>query len=340
MTEAWNKGVAIFEEVVRRTGRGRDDLNVASAMGLQLASAFHILQFYSLREQLPDQTKAERLGTLEQMRQLALEEIAASRRLAEMAAGDSRLGFHSEAEGYKYFPEKLRWRAALLEEMLSSEFPPVQAAIERGDILFGEHTGQSASGARYTLRRVDAGRFDPSEAGIWEDVPAEEFQGAESSDWRTWWQGVEDGENLYFNVRCQSPDHPAGGPPQADSFGRGESVAILIESRRIGPSHVFQAFTRGPKVYTGRRSGPAAPWDVTIDRQGGGWSARFTIPLACLGPDQASRLRINLKRVVPAGPTLSWVPLHPARYRLLFDQDNAADYGWLVREKTGAAGSA
>jgi len=49
-----------------------------------------------------------------------------------LCEADNRLGYHSEAEGFKFFPEKLRHRIRQLEDLLATEFPEVAARIEAG----------------------------------------------------------------------------------------------------------------------------------------------------------------------------------------------------------------
>ena len=49
----------------------------------------------------------EQFKCLDEMESIVKEEINRSLRMVELCRFDSRLGFHSEAEGYKYFPEKL-----------------------------------------------------------------------------------------------------------------------------------------------------------------------------------------------------------------------------------------
>ena len=50
-----------------------------------------------------------------------------------MCLQDKRLGYHSEAIAFKYFPEKLRWRVNCLEKLLAEEFPAVEARIRAGE---------------------------------------------------------------------------------------------------------------------------------------------------------------------------------------------------------------
>ncbi|MBE6374845.1 MAG: hypothetical protein E7050_00095 [Lentisphaerae bacterium] len=95
------------------------EISLAEALDLHFASGRNILEFYRLR--------AENNGFTEAMRAIAGDEIANSRKLAKLCESDSRLGFHSEAETYLYFPEKLQKRAEFLEKILLS--PPQEVKL-------------------------------------------------------------------------------------------------------------------------------------------------------------------------------------------------------------------
>jgi len=63
----------------------------------------------------------ERLDILNQLGQIIKEEIELDEQLLVLCVKDSRLGFHSEAEGYKYFPEKIKWRMEQLKAVLEND---------------------------------------------------------------------------------------------------------------------------------------------------------------------------------------------------------------------------
>jgi len=65
----------------------------------------------------------ERLEILEQLGDIIREELKMDEQLIKLCERDSRLGFHSEAEGYKYFPEKIRWRMQQLKDVLATMCP-------------------------------------------------------------------------------------------------------------------------------------------------------------------------------------------------------------------------
>jgi hypothetical protein len=66
------------------------------------------------------------------MRNIVMAEINNSTAMLELCKSDSRLGFHSEAEGYKYFPAKLKWRIKLLKSLLEDDFPRIYERLATG----------------------------------------------------------------------------------------------------------------------------------------------------------------------------------------------------------------
>lgn len=128
MDSAWQRGLRRLLPLRGRYGHvpaRLADIGLAEAIGLQIRSARNTLCFYQCREALI----FRQLPHLAQMRQLVLDEIGVTRRLAVLCAQDSRLGYHSEAEGYLFYPEKLEARAQLLEKLLEDDFPSFSADL-------------------------------------------------------------------------------------------------------------------------------------------------------------------------------------------------------------------
>lgn len=66
------------------------------------------------------------------MKELTELEIKNSEKMIPLCENDARLGYHSEGEGYKFFPEKLRDRISQLKELLETEFPEVGERAAKG----------------------------------------------------------------------------------------------------------------------------------------------------------------------------------------------------------------
>ncbi len=109
----------------------KDLLSVSGAFLLLCRSALNILNFYKLRDVLGT-GEGEPRATLEKMRQLVLDEIETSTQMSLLCLADNRLGYHSEAEGFKFFPEKMAHRIETLRTLLATEFKEVAERIEAG----------------------------------------------------------------------------------------------------------------------------------------------------------------------------------------------------------------
>ncbi|MEI6421249.1 MAG: hypothetical protein WCP55_03465, partial [Lentisphaerota bacterium] len=135
MSEQWNRGVKILNNLRNNFADNParlKDIGLAEALGIQFESGHNILCFYALREQLFNAEHSRQKTILDEMEAIVYGEISRSERLIKLCENDSRLGFHSEAEGYKYFPEKLQWRVNLLKYLLEEDFSRAGKAIVAG----------------------------------------------------------------------------------------------------------------------------------------------------------------------------------------------------------------
>lgn len=118
MEEDWQRGLACLKPCVRN-GRQRRELELAEAIGLQIASSRRLFEFYHLREEMIFLHTDRK----EDLRTLIEAEITATHRMAELCGHDSRIGYHAELESLIFFPEKLRIRELLLKELLADDLP-------------------------------------------------------------------------------------------------------------------------------------------------------------------------------------------------------------------------
>ena len=134
IADAWHRGFEKFRAFAAEYGSRKErrlDATLYEALDIHFRSAANVLTFYSLRNRLLDNPR-NAMEVLDKMEAIVRVEIAASLRLAELCEMDSRLGYHSEAEVYKYFPEKLRWRAEVLKETLALDFAECRIKIKEG----------------------------------------------------------------------------------------------------------------------------------------------------------------------------------------------------------------
>ena len=138
LSEKWNQGVEILKAIRKDFENNPPrlkDIGVAEALGIQFKSGYNILCFYALRERLfNDKSSGQQSSILDEMEAIVRSEINRSKRLMELSRSDSRLGFHSEAEGYKYFPKKLQWRIKSLETLLAKDFSKARKSLNAGEL--------------------------------------------------------------------------------------------------------------------------------------------------------------------------------------------------------------
>ena len=132
MLSHWRQGETLLPEGV---GECR---TVAEAIGILISSGLNILKFYKLRGDL-GRERGEARDILEEMRKLAVAEISNSKEMILLCESDPRLGYHSEAEGFKFFPEKLVRRVGAIKTMLESEFTEVKKRILDGKHPLGHY---------------------------------------------------------------------------------------------------------------------------------------------------------------------------------------------------------
>ncbi len=153
MTESWKKGMALLDTIPDEEYYITwEQKSVARALDILFESGHNISKFYMLREKL-GQKKGNPGEILDEMQRLVKEEIRLSHEMAAVNDKDSRLGYHSEAENYKFFPEKIRARIPGLEALLETEFPKVRERIEKGLSPLAYYDGEEEGIPHYTMGR-------------------------------------------------------------------------------------------------------------------------------------------------------------------------------------------
>lgn len=126
MKDSWHMGMACLPE--NAPGEQR---SVAASLQLLLSSGYNILRFYQLRSQLLEGAE-NAPAILQEMEAIVDEEICNSEKMIPLCKADSRLGYHSEAEGYKFFPEKLTDRIEKLRLLKQVEFAEARENLRQG----------------------------------------------------------------------------------------------------------------------------------------------------------------------------------------------------------------
>lgn len=318
MSTEWEKGVALLRSVEDRYRDEPDrlrDIGVARALGIQFRSGHNILRFYLQRENMFRLAGPARLSLLAELREILAEELRLDEQLLALCAADSRLGFHSEAEGYMYFPEKIRWRMAQLRDVLANDVPELDRIIRSGAALFPGYTGAQAQGPVAEAVSADGALWTnaggPLPALRWQPLQ----HGLEASQIR--WGAAHDPDALYVAVAD-------AGDGKLFATGTVTRVTIKIEPRRLWPARHFVfdlASTRGGG-------------ELRISRDRNGWIMRIPKNLIGLAQKDTHPIRVDVRVQKAGGSVSAWQPDRPLAYRpnLGTDNpaDNPADLGWLV----------
>jgi len=155
MSEKWSRGAEIFMQLNHNDEYAKvEQQSVAKALDILFASGANVLKFYDLRNSLAlfGENKAD---ILDRMRELVFLEIEHSRKLIKLCYEDKRLGYHSEAMGFKYFPEKLKWRIDMLYELLENEFPLVEKRIQNNMLPLPFYFGLDEESHRYVTEATE-----------------------------------------------------------------------------------------------------------------------------------------------------------------------------------------
>jgi hypothetical protein len=319
MSTAWNRGVAILrgiEHGYRNDPERILDIGVARALGIQFQSGYNILNFYMLREEMLHMDGMKRLEILKQLCHIIQEELYLDKQLLELCENDSRLGFHSEAEGYKYFPEKIRWRMQQLSNLLANDVPELKKTIRNNMPLFPEYTGKKpALPVAYSVHSDG-----PLWPGSGPELPGRlRWQSCNVDPGKpsVQWASGYDSAAIYIMVL----DSAAVDQTLATSPISG--VEIRVEPQRLFPCKRF-VFNLG----TEKTSGDGA----SIVKESGVWRGIVRIPLERIGMDIKGLhpIRINVLIQKSKGEISSWLPNNPITDRLILGSDNPSDLGWLM----------
>ena len=131
MRTYWHRGVNLLSEINIEHEEEKEHILVAKAIDILFDGGTNILEFYMLRDIL-GRRDGSVSDILMQMRNLVLAEIRNSTDMIPICQSCPSLGYHSEAEGYKFFPEKIQDRISQLKELLNTEFVLVEQRIKEG----------------------------------------------------------------------------------------------------------------------------------------------------------------------------------------------------------------
>lgn len=329
MTESYEKGTAIFEGIKGNYVNERErmlDISVSEALGIQLQSGYNILKFYQLREKMFRMDGKERLKLLKQLKKIIREEISLDKKLLALCENDTRLGFHSEAEGYKYFPAKIRWRMEQLEKVLENDVPAVRRIIRKGRPLFPEYTGKDPQGPLAACNVTGADPISGPElilpSGLsWQPL---EYGGRTAMRWSS----AYDNDNIYIIISDRAAEVTDREKPPVSM------VEVKIESERLYPAAHYIFDNDYPSLLPNHISGYPLIWKAafrTAVKNGECYTVSM-IPFKNLRLTHGNLhpVRVDVRVRSNEGSISSWRPDNPLTSRLIHGSDNPADPGWLV----------
>ncbi len=321
MLKLWSSGIDIMRGLPLRSRANRRELGVAEAVGILIAGTNAIFRFYRLREKMIfAKADKSRLPILAELRKIVEEQIRLSRRMLPLIAADPAIGFHSEAEGYKFTPAMIKKRIVWLNTILRRDFPAAEKCIRANRSLYPEYTGESPVGKAAkigeTVRLNCYGCLQQTYYGAYSNfnfIPIENENPPVSS-----FQADFDDEFLNFTLYAENP-------MPDDRF------VIHLEAFRLTWSELITIHRDGSSSWWARRAVPL----VKIEETGSAWTAQVKISKADIGMDQKAPrpFRINIERTFQNGKqehTLCWVEPHPLKHIFVLGHYNPDDFGWLI----------
>lgn len=325
MSNIWDQGVTILHQIEADPmlpQQRRLDIGVARALGIQFRSGLNILQFYALRERMVHETSEHQIVTLEEMRRIVEAELKNDTELILLSQADSRLGFHSEAEGYKYFPAKIRWRMDQLQELLDKEIPALKRKILIGEDVFAEYAGRKprAPCVRSRFCADIERRLARTSPNLPRDLDWQTCAQPQPNTSSMRWTFCHDPNAFYLFFESDERD------PQKTAVS---SVELVVEPRRLWTCCTYGVSLDGKGD---------DPWWTRYDYEAqaqadtAGWHGWIRVPFASLsrslGETLPLALRINV-RYLTGTDEHSWLAREPWSGRLRLSNENPADLSWL-----------
>lgn len=316
----WDLGVKIMNGLESKylDNHGRiSDIELAKTIGIQFRSGYNILRFYYLRDKMFTlDDVGERLLILNQLKSILKEEIESGEQLILLCNRNPLLGYHADAEGYKYFPEKIKWRNGLLNKTIHTVVPLLERKIQNKELLFPEYTGKKLIGATTNAVPISFqmdGNYeiDNLQQLQWKSL---DLEGMEKIMWSTGY----DSNALYILISDSIMNNKTSAP-----FS---SIRIWIQPRRLWPSKQLFFDLSAEKRNEESR--------VQKDYKSNKWVTIIRIPFNKIGNDvdYLRPIRMNFEIQMKDGKTAFWRPNNPYIPRLMLGNDNPNDLGWISFE--------
>ena len=215
----WAKGCEQLSKTTEWDNPKNEQINIAKALNLLFNSGLNVLKFYRHRQNI-GYGRADAKQSLDAMREIVMKEIANSEAMIPLCEADNRLGWHSEAEGYKFHPAKLKARIEKLRALLKTEFKEVEERLANGLIPLTYYYGEEEE-----VIRTKAGR-----------------NGIESAEWNEFSDGPGKG-SCRFRIAENGDDIEL----EVELFGENpnDNVWITFETELMFPQNTYIFMNNG-----------------------------------------------------------------------------------------------
>ena len=282
----------------------KDLISVSNAIKILFDSGFNILRFYKLRDSLG---LFGDINILFEMKEIVKREIKNSQNMIQLCEEDARLGYHSEAEGYKFFPAKLKSRIEQLNALLDTEFEEVEKRIKDGLPPLEYYEGKEEGAIGYRLKRC---KIEDAE---WEYL----------SDGKARFRMAEDGENLVIMIESDEQTRFSV-VPEWRILRPSPGIYVYSEDGRIlMPEETSLCFS----VYGERRRKEKDKWKVSFANE-----SRTSVIISIKKEDIDLNGRKPFKLSV-ATYNNPWVRDGAAVKTLCREHMSPGEFGWIYPEQ-------
>jgi hypothetical protein len=155
------------------------------------------------------------------------------------------------------------------------------------------------------------------------------------------WKSCYTAKALFVKVQCVEPDiNSLHRQWELPDYQMADCIELVIEKQRLWTPQKFVANTSGETLYVKQEKSKDYQWAVEVEISENQWSILFCLPWDVFGfSNPPSRpLRLNVKRIIPDRESggycaQTWCGYHPMIHRILQQNDNPADFGWLFLEE-------
>lgn len=321
LSEKWDRGVKILNGIKPKYAGNPDrilDIGLAQALGIHFRSGYNIINFYYLRDKMfNSDNHQEQTLILSQLRNIIEKEIEQSEQLKDLCNNDPRLGYHADAESYKYFPEKIEWRINFLKKILKNQMPDLELKIKNNDSFFPEYTGKSEE-----VKSVYATQSNIHIDGntVLHNLTQYNWQPFVYGDtiFKQWAVCF---DNNYFYILISSKENES--QSLKSPF---RSMGVKVQPRRLWPVQLYN-FSLKPSDRNSESS-------VKYDYISNSWLAVSRIPLTQIGIEKSNfnLIRLDILVHMDDGKSATWRQNNPYLPRLMLKSDNPNDLGWVKFE--------